>query len=89
MIEYNKVCSVCGKKFVAYNHAAKLCSDDCRKVRRREIYQDHLERMKEVEIEKKQRKKNKVEPAWVIKDKAKKLGISYGYYVALYENNNR
>lgn len=88
MIEYNKVCPVCGKEFVAYNHAAKLCSDDCRKVRRKEIYYDHLERMKEVEIEK-QRKKNKVEPAWVIKDKAKKLGISYGYYVALYENNNR
>lgn len=88
MIEYNKVCSVCGKKFVAYNHAAKLCSDDCRRVRRKEIYYDHLERMKVVEEEKKQRKKTKVEPAWKIKEKAKKLGISYGYYVALYESDN-
>lgn len=44
-------CEICGKAFTPANAKIKFCSDECRKVRRRQLVKANYEKNKELTIE--------------------------------------
>ena len=43
-MKFKRVCTVCGKDFFTTNQAVKICSDECRKRRRKELHDKWLEK---------------------------------------------
>lgn len=78
--EREKVCIICGKRYIAYTPNSRYCSDECKEEGNRiikEMYNDRRVKCYHA-------KKKKSNDALIdISAEAKKLGMSYGQYVAL------
>lgn len=68
-----RTCLVCNTEFIPVSNNAKTCSDKCKVL---------YKKTKNV-------KKTGIEPAWMINQRARALGISYGRYVAYMEGRIR
>ena len=87
MKEYKKVCTICGKEFIAHNKATKMCSDACRSIREKQLGKIREEKhKKEAEkARKKKKKKKKGNPLVDMAVQARKHGMTYGQYVGYLE----
>ena len=85
MKEYNKVCAVCGKDFIAHSHTSKICSDACRRVRAKECRLAHEEKCAKEAEKARMKKKKKGKPLVDMAVEARKRGMTYGQYVAYLE----
>lgn len=71
-------CAVCGKTFQAANNAVKLCSEECRRRRSRERYDECIRRS---ESRKPRRNTLKKRSLADVEREARAAGKSYGSYV--------
>lgn len=75
-----KVCEVCGKKFLSRNRTYKTCSKECHDILKRQTIRACRERLA---------KKRDYTPDSSQLDtdarKAKEYGVSYGYYMAIFK----
>lgn len=96
-------CIICGKEFVPKNRGGmprKICSEECKKIRIRELnkknYEKRIDEKKEYSkfyqtkkrIEK-QMPKSKAKELTQLQRKAQAAGMSYGQYVAMTEGRGR
>lgn len=94
---------ICGKEFAPKNRGGmprKICSEECKKIRIRELnkknYEKRIDEKKEYSkfyqtkkrIEK-QMPKSKAKELTLIQQEAQQLGLSYGQYVAMTEGRGR
>lgn len=91
-----KFCAVCGKEFVSGRGGCVTCSDECRKIRKREQIRRSNERVAELVYKDKMRQKQRIlaeeaERSGRLNFKsldevaalAREVGLSYGLYVGL------
>lgn len=94
-------CAVCGKMFEVpnFHNKTKVCSEECRKIKNRNVYEARYERIKQQrqqqlleqtvddkinrKIQKKQPKQKPLSFAEIQK-KAREENLTYGQYVAKY-----
>lgn len=82
--EYQKICIVCGKEYVAHNHKSSICSDKCRHKRGKEQEKQRKARVKiRNELERLKNVKGKTLTELAIE--ARQHGMTYGQYVAQLE----
>lgn len=70
-----RICPICGKDFEPPHYNNKTCGPECAKERHRLLKNEAIRAMKQEKA-----KKKKIEPAWKVNEKARKLGMSYGKY---------
>lgn len=69
---YKKYCEICGRKFETKQPQARMCSDECRKIRAVQWRAEHKEAGK--------LRKNKLNE---VNRLAREAGMTYGKYVAM------
>ena len=72
-----RICVYCGKEFEPRNNRMVTCNPICTRERYNLLRREMRKEDKEA---KKTKKPPKVEPAWKVNEKARKLGMTYGKY---------
>jgi endogenous inhibitor of DNA gyrase (YacG/DUF329 family) len=81
-MRYKKTCEICGTEFEAWNSTQRLCSKKCRNKDSKKYYQEYYAVYKPIVAETKP-KTVLTKTASDIAAEARKVGMSYGQYVAL------